>query len=273
MVLKSGSNSISKIYLGLSEVKKAYLGGNLIYQANSSSAIANNGFITDGLSSFLHAGRNTASGYDPNATNWYDLTGNGYNGSLSNFNYDSLSGWQGDGTEVNPHCLLFDGINDFVTLFNTQNLISGVMSCQLTVKIPYYNWYSHVVTRKTSLWETSRGLDVKTRPTLEGGSVNVIQPNYSGFSTINMTYCSASNVINLAFVCDGSNFKVYRNGNIINSSLGTFNGNINTSLTLGSLVGGGYYLKYYLYNFAYYDNKALSLEEIQQNYNAGLVWK
>jgi hypothetical protein len=47
---------------------------------------------------------------------WLDLSGNGHDGTLKNFNNNATSGWVGAGTPADPYALRFDGTNDFVDL-------------------------------------------------------------------------------------------------------------------------------------------------------------
>jgi hypothetical protein len=91
------------------------------YQGVFSKPVANaNSIITSGLVLNLDAG-NTAS-YPGSGTVWTDLSGNGYNGTLTNGPIYSSS---------NGGTIVFDGTNDVASFGNILNigLSSWTMSC------------------------------------------------------------------------------------------------------------------------------------------------
>lgn len=70
-------------------------------------------YVPNGLKVYLDAENNTESGHDLTTTTWKDLSGNGNDANLINFNQDGTSGWQ-------EKELLLDGVDDYATFANTQ---------------------------------------------------------------------------------------------------------------------------------------------------------
>jgi hypothetical protein len=52
-------------------------------------------------------------------TTWEDVSGNNYDGTLTNFTFGGSYGWKGAGASSNPYRLVFDGTNDYVDLGST----------------------------------------------------------------------------------------------------------------------------------------------------------
>lgn len=65
-------------------------------------------------------------------TTWEDLSGNNYDGTLTNFTFGGSYGWQGTGVSSNPYRLVFDGINDYVDLGSTASTATN---------LTYETWY------------------------------------------------------------------------------------------------------------------------------------
>ena len=93
-------------------------------------AVATSGLVVDLRARYANAG-------SPNSANattspWTDQSGNGYNGTLTNFNGTSSSGWQGTGSGGNYYCLTADGTNDYVDLGSNSAL--DVVGSSFTVE-------------------------------------------------------------------------------------------------------------------------------------------
>lgn len=224
--------------------------------------------VTDGLVLCLDAAdRNSYTG---SGTTWTDLSGNGYNGSLTNgptFNSD------------NGGSLVFDGSNDYISLTSPSDRYtwtpSGNGNNYMTIDIwvkstdgsgrffskPWNGsgWYNYGISNNTFSLVTS--------------------------TTSNKTFSNLStgNWENATFVVNPTQFAVYRNGSI-NSSFSNHNltanspgtgGNLNLPLALmtlypygtGTWSYTGFSMSGQLGVFKFY-NKVLSASEVQQNYNA-----
>ena len=73
--------------------------------------VTENGFKYEGLVVQFDGTNNTGNGHSNGTTTWKDLSGNGNNGTLTNFSYSSSSGWRTDR-------LTFDGKSSYITLQN-----------------------------------------------------------------------------------------------------------------------------------------------------------
>ena len=69
------------------------------------------GYIKEGLVLHYDAINNTGTGHSNTTDVWKDISGNGNDIKLSNFNYDSNSGWTKD-------ALVFDGVDDYAARSN-----------------------------------------------------------------------------------------------------------------------------------------------------------
>ena len=75
------------------------------------------GYIKEGLVVHYDGINNTGNGHSNTATTWKDISGNGNDMPLYNFNYNADSGWISDG-------VVFDGVDDYMTRENP--LFNGV---------------------------------------------------------------------------------------------------------------------------------------------------
>ena len=67
------------------------------------------GYVDNGLMCLYDGEYNSEFGKSKKTNNWYDLSNNNNNGTLTNFNLNNASGWTGNS-------LLFDGIDDWVAM-------------------------------------------------------------------------------------------------------------------------------------------------------------
>jgi len=219
------------------------------------------GIVTNGLVLNLDAGFTPS--YPRTGTTWKDLSGNGNDGTLTNgpaFN------------SANKGSIMFDGVNDFVTVADSPTLNFGTGN--FTVLI----WVSGI-------------------SAFPGGGKCIIQKggrfdgNVAGWS---ITWASSPQ--DLYFIISSDSTRIesrtqpntglngwvgYKmlgmrrnNGNwsqIVDTtitSLGTFTGNVNGSsaLNIGRHASYNSYLSNIVSNVTIY-NRSLTSEEIQQNYN------
>lgn len=75
-------------------------------------------YVQDDLVLFYDGYNNTGNGHSNSATTWKDLSENGYDLNLYNFEWTTNSGWSNN-------ALHFDGINDYGEIKNLQDKLKG----------------------------------------------------------------------------------------------------------------------------------------------------
>jgi hypothetical protein len=220
--------------------------------------------VTDGLVLALDAA--DINSYPGSGTAWYDISGNGYIGTLTNGPTFNLE---------NRGKIILDGTNDFINVSSPQSLNPGANSftidCWLKQNDLGYNGI--VEARGTNLhgflfilnYPGSGAASFFLNTTTESGQ-NVYSSTTSGFSSTT-AWINATVVINRA----SEIIKFYNNGvqegsDVSITSGGTVDPGSGYSYEIGSDLGGPEMngdiaiLKHY--------NRALTAKEIQQNYNA-----
>jgi hypothetical protein len=211
--------------------------------------------ITNGLVLCLDAA-NTKS-YPGSGTTWTDLSANGNNGTLVNgVGYNSANGG----------FLSFDGSNDYVSVSNSSSLnpLTNTLICWAKSNTATWNEYGFLMSKR---------------------DVFVMHPNISSTSVsyyyrLNNAWLAQGITVNNIqqwnmYACswDGTTLSAYLNGNLINSGVKT--GPLNTADIgisgvleigrddgIGSRVFNGNISQVKMYN------RALTADEIQQNFNA-----
>ncbi len=195
----------------------------------------------------------------PNVTTWYDMSGNGNNGTLTNTPYFFI----GNASTGSNGYISFDGTNDYIDCGNASSLSITVGTVCAWFKKPLGSGY--------------KGLVDKGRDGYGAWSLNVDEiSNRAKFKA----YISGSNREILAssdygnnvwtYVCgvyDGTTLSIYQNGIISNSA--SYSGTIGTnsvSVKIGA-ANDGLYFDGNVSNAKIY-NRALTAQEVQQNYNA-----
>ena len=211
--------------------------------------------VTDGLVLYLDAA-NTKS-YPGSGTTWSDLSRSGNNGTLTNgptFN-------SGNGGSI-----VFDGTNDFVDLGVT-NLSTTLSSVTLNffLKITKVNTKQAIISSYTSIPQGGWGIELLANNTLNFFGFS----NTTTFTDVQTTQTYALNqILNICCVFGNSTFIIYVNGvqSALKSGISTIyrTSTIRLGITPPSAVipfqGNIYQTSIY--------NKALTAQEIQQNYNA-----
>jgi len=224
------------------------------------------GIVTDGLVLHLDAGRSNS--YPGFGTTWYDLSGHGHDGALKN-------GPVFD-TEANG-CLLFDYANDYVS---TNGMASHPYPHGITVSIWHNNGggtgpYRGVVTNG-NVADRMGGFDLRYgREDYYGGPNNGTSllwriTNASGISSSTRIYSNRNEWHSYVGVYDNSAVKVFKDGMLFNSINHSAGGQLKimpASTTIGLSPGTGEYLDGKLAQVTIY-NRALTPQEIQQNFNA-----
>jgi len=196
---------------------------------------------------------NTKS-YPGSGTAWTDLSGNGNTGTLVNgVGYNSS----------NLGSLSFDGVNDYGVTGNSG--ITGNNSWSISVWINVDISENGAGRQGWILWagpafQSNRLLAIS----VNGGKVEVSHwSNDTIFSNSNITF---GNFQNIVVTFDGSTEKIYINS--INTDNKSTTLNIaNNIWYIGAIPGPQQFLNCKISTFSVY-NRALTPQEIQQNYNA-----
>lgn len=211
----------------------------------------------------LHLDAGNSSSYPGSGTTWFDLSGNGFNGTLLN----------GVGFDANNRgSLVFDGSNDTVSVIKPNPNISGTISMCAWVKFDNFSSSPIIIhkgTHYTYQYRASDGNNIWTY----ADSTNYSYANF-GYRTATGLY--ETNVwMNVVVTKDASNnVRIYKNGTLLDTRTGFGSSITQTNSTLwisgysdtdsqptSQLLDGN------LSNIKIY-SRALSLEEIQQNFNA-----
>jgi hypothetical protein len=189
----------------------------------------------------------------PATTIWSDLSGNGNNGALVNSAYMTTSGWNSG--------YVADGVDDYIDCGNGSSLN---LTSELTIEL----WIS--------------GFTATVNKTLIGRNytnsyyVNSYQGNIT-FHTANVSLATSNNIINdgalhqiiITKKTDGTK-EIYKNGVL----QVTGNGSLASSadhLYIGNSPNVHNYPSAKFYIARVY-NRALTQDEITQNYNQGVAW-
>ncbi len=225
------------------------------------------GIVTNGLVLYLDGKQYPGSG-----TTWTDLSGNGNNGTLVN-------GVGFDGANLGS--LVFDGVNDYVRVPSTNGLY---FAGQSNITVSYWGKInSHNTTINSFvMWEdivNSNGRELR----LGASSGNDYAPSFQLWRTpggdgnvnsaIATTTLNTGIFYNVVGTYDGTDIKIYLNG--ILEGTANWPGTIATPISGTSArwiisageLGDPRYLNSSTAQVSIY-NRALTAQEIQQNYNA-----
>ena len=210
--------------------------------------------VTSGLVLELDAGN--IKSYQSGSTTWYDKSGFANNGTLIN-GVGYTSSFNGS--------LVFDGVDDYVNL-NTTNFPTGAnpRTISLFVKFTTFNngW--------TWNWVFYYGTSSTAQSVILGIQSSTGKLTFSGYGAgydiVTDTVLSINTWYNLTLVYNGSAFLGYVNGTLIN----TTNLTLNTVLSTGRLSAIPTGTDTFTGNISTTQiyNRALSADEVLQNYNA-----
>jgi hypothetical protein len=249
-------------------VGRADVSGGIIVMAT----LYGGGIVTNGLVLALDAGN--PKSYLGSGTTWIDLSGNAINGTLTNGpTFDSGNGGS----------IVFDGVNDYVTMGTPSSLnITGNITIQSWVNLTNFPAADNIATiyekgydgtneqtyfrfRKTSgnqssidcgTYSLSVNVDFRTTTILTGSNANLITTGQWN---------------NLVGQYDGTNWNIYVNG--VLTSTTTQNQAPLTSTSPASIgaafisTGFSRFINGKISNTIVY-NRALTPQEVQQNFNA-----
>ena len=212
--------------------------------------------VTDGLVLCLDAADRNS--YPGSGSTWYDLSGNGRNGTLNNAVYNSAN-----------NAMYFDENGDYVSVSDFS--FSNFTVCSF-VKLNKINDYQGIMGQADTIFSN---LSFAFR-VLNNNKLNIscssTGTSSSGYSELNSNATLTSGV--WYYLCTSFNkpdLKLYINGNEDNNK--SFNADFYNS-TSSFIIGGyaygtglNYLLNGYIGSMSFY-NRALTSDEIAQNYNA-----
>jgi hypothetical protein len=224
--------------------------------------------VRDGLVLYLDAAN--ARSYPRSGTTWFDRSGNGNNGTLVNG-----VGYSGD----NFGSLSFDGVNDYVSFAsNIYNVpILGTVD-ELTISVwVYWNSFpTNSIDEIVSWWsggaEVYRDGFLGTSCTSNGGGTNT-NPAIrfgDGWISTGVTFTAATDVQkwwNITAVKTSNNAYIYKNSILSGTKGSSLSWGFNDNLAIGRQHSAGEYINGKIGVVQLY-NKALTAQEVQQNYNA-----
>ena len=217
--------------------------------------------VRDGLVLALDAG--AVRSYPGSGTTWYDLSGNGNNGTLTNgptFSTDGVSSF------------FFDQTNDRVDINKNgaelgiaDTAISGELIIKKDSGFPTNNLQGHI-----GFGGSSEGLSIKnTNPRYFLDAYNASNTRVTtDFHSTAFANTYQYTWLILCFTFAGETLKTYTNGEYY--TYGTLTGGIQTiqDKDFNIAKGFGYYSTYGNIASTKLYNRALTAEEISQNYNA-----
>jgi len=197
----------------------------------------------------------------PNVTTWYDMSGNGNNGTLTNTPYYIMGS-----NKINNY-ISFDGGDDMILIPNNTALDTQTPTVEV--------WVKTNATSQNGFWFEKGTVNTQYSLFQEGGNI-VWRQNFAGsfdnITATTATYMNTSNWYQVVGTYSSGNRRLYINGTLVSSDTKT--GTINTN-SAGMSIGvyGGYSGSrgyYYNGNLAMCKiyNKELTAAEISQNFNA-----
>jgi hypothetical protein len=209
--------------------------------------------VTDGLILALDAGN--AKSYPGSGTTWYDKSGYGNNGTLTNgptFNSGSLGS------------IVFDGADDYTSIShsNVLNLLE-VFTLSFWVYPTRNNTQDYICSKNNSY-----AVIIGYQP----GYVNFYNLRYQPTTTATQIPVSNNQWVNIVYSKDlnsrTNNWRGYKNGESVFTLTQNFTLTTNTSdLLIGSAEVTLNFFKGNIATSQIY-NRALSAQEVLQNYNA-----
>ena len=221
--------------------------------------VQNEGIVTDGLKLWLDAS-NPAS-YPGSGTTWYDLSGNGNNGTMIG------------GVTPLSNAMQFDGVDDRVDLPATPFFINTALPFTLSAWVKLNNFstgFPSIMSLKTNDGNYYLGLSNSgSYLGLLFGSVS-----WGRFKTNTPPTFFVGNFVYVVLTYNGlgattaANFKAYLNGiATVHTNAGAFANPPNTMNIIGRRSDNSQAFKGLINNTLIY-NKALTIEEVLSNYNA-----
>jgi|GEM_PF-1243904 len=255
--------------------------GSLNYKiTNTSAPIASTmqPGVTAGAVLELHAAK-AVNGISPGinsplTTNWYDTSGNGNNGTLTNMAGTTASGWAGSGTGGDPYRVVLDSNNDRILSSDLGVAESGIFTYEawiLSTIQDSSNWDHPTIISENGSGTAAAWLELNRYTTYKPELLYDDGTNYA------VLYSSGA-AVNDGFphhvvgVGDGTNLRLYVD-NVLRAGP--------TMLPAGRPSLTATYVGYGSYNNYSFDGSiaiariypfALSATQVATNYNAGPTW-
>ena len=219
--------------------------------------------VTDGLVVLLDSMDSTS--YPGSGTVWYDLSGYGHNANLYNMNTPSSGNTSG--YDISTKYMMFDrhlgsgdgAANNYAAINNTNILDNALCENGMTIDM-WFRETGYVCTAFTKwngAWELyyCSGLVFRTQGT-------------GGNDSSSSVSSSAGTWRNIVATHNGVNRKLYVNTVNVLDDINTVTGQNSTEpISIGAYNGGNYSAYGAIPIYRVY-NRALTTEEISQNYNA-----
>lgn len=207
--------------------------------------------IKDGLIFYIDA--SNSKSYVSGSTKWNDLSRGGSNGTL--INSPTYNPSNGGG-------IVFDGVDDYVDCGNSSTILVGnTLSCFVWAYIGSTTAYQPMAAKVTGTYDS--GWEISNS---NGIARVTLRPAVAGNNNVSAGTFVLNTWNYVGFTCDNTTIRLYLNnvltGNTAASSL-TLNSTEN--LTIGKRAAGNLYIGT-IANVSMY-NRALSVNEINQNYN------
>ena len=214
-----------------------------------------NTIVQQGLVLNLDAGNPYS--YAGAGSDWFDVSGNNYSGSLTNGPVYS---------NTNGGVFIFDGSNDYVVTSNfTPNFSTKTLSGWVKLSSISQQGGGLITLQSTDGTVFDSIVYNETGQGWGFGSNGFSRTGWSG-----VLETSTSDWVNITATYENSNYRLYRNGVLIQTltSFGALNFNFNSNVQLGYRhLGSSGYLSATIAQGIIY-NRVLSASEVLQNYNA-----
>jgi len=206
------------------------------------------GIVTDGLVLALDAAN--PKSYPGSGTTWFDLSGNGNNGTLVNgVGYNS----------GNLGSLVFDGVNDYAPI-GTSGFPFGSSAATLS------GWAKTNTISGSWRWIVSYGTGNTSQSRFLG--INASTYYFGGYSNdITASGVPLNTWFNMVGVYDETNASMYINGALVSGPTAKTWNTIANNAQVGRQTNGSEYWNGNIAQVSIY-NRAITAAEIQQNFNA-----
>ena len=229
--------------------------------------------VTDGLVFCVDAA--DANSYPGSGTTWTDLSGNGNNGTLTNGPTFS---------SANRGGIVFDGIDDYVSITENANMRPQTLTAEVTLKINSTtntsyggapNTIQYILFRQNSRTSYFEGYNIGYTETTSnfgmGATPSNGTPQYSATAPSGTSPVGSINFISAVF--DTTSMTLYNNGIFQASGVkasgidynNTHTLKIGRAVPLGAVFDASANATFYSIRIY---NRALSVSEVLQNYNA-----
>lgn len=218
--------------------------------------------VLDFNARFANAGTSAGTN-SPAVSLWTDLSGNGNNGTLTNFGYSATSGWGGAGTIADPNFLLSDGTNDFVTVPN--NTLFNISTLPLTMEI-WVSFNKFIAEQ----YIISKNKYIQYSIHILSNTTFVVSLEYEDYTfTCNL---ATNTLYHIVVTCSASGLLTCYLNNTLLGSATILTGAVVTPSATPFLIAKGetYYSNQKTYACRIY-TRCLTTEELMQNYSAGAL--